>query len=329
MGTQSVFCPAKEIMSTEPLQCGLFQANLRYQLLFSVYLSALFPIVFCAALGWGLALRTTLLDAPALSKLVTLIGLPALILSALLGMQTPIWAVSDTLFAVLAVLVISAAVGAVGLKLAGLEVRGYLSMLVNPNTGNLGIPLVFAILGQEALIHAVVISTVVQISHFTLGVWLLSGRFSLKSILSNASIIALLAGIAWVATGWRAPEAFTNTVDLLAGMTIPVMLLLLGKSLATINMRELGRLGKIAALSAGRVFLGLGAALVVVTALPLEPLVAKTLLIQATMPVAVISYILASHYNGPKDDIAAVILVSMPLSLIVVFGVLQVFPLLG
>lgn len=289
----------------------------------SVYLNALFPVIFCAALGLGLALRTTLLDAPALSKLVTLIGLPALILSALLGMKTPIWVVSDTLLAIIAVLVVSAVLGAAGLKLAGLEVRGYLSMLVNPNTGNLGIPLVFALLGQEALIHAVVISTVVQISHFTLGVWLLSGQFSLKAILSNASIIALIVGIAWVATGWHTPAVVTNTVDLLAGMTIPVMLLLLGKSLSTIDLRELGRLGTIAGLSAGRVLLGLGSALAVVAVLPLEPLVAKTLLIQATMPVAVISYILASHYSGPKDDIAAVILVSMPLSLIVVFGVLQ------
>ncbi|MEX0606287.1 MAG: AEC family transporter [Marinobacter sp.] len=297
--------------------------------MFSTYLNALFPVVFCAALGLGLALRTTLLDAPALSKLVTLVGLPSLILSALLGMQTPIWAVSDTLFAIVSVLVLSAVLGAVGLKLAGLEVRGYLSMLVNPNTGNLGIPLVFALLGQDALIHAVVISTVVQISHFTLGVWLLSGQFSAKAIFSNASIIALIAGIVWVVTGWHTPEAVSNTVDLLAGMTIPVMLLLLGKSLSTIDLRELGRLGTIVGLSAGRVLLGLGSALAVVAVLPLEPVVAKTLLIQATMPVAVISYILASHYHGPKDDIAAVILVSMPLSLIVVFGVLQVFPMLG
>lgn len=289
----------------------------------SAYLNALFPVIFCAALGLGLAKGTTLLDSPALSKLVTLIGLPSLILSALLGMETQLGAVSDTLLAIVGVLALSALAGALGLRLAGLPVRGYLSMLVNPNTGNLGIPLVFSLLGEQALIHAVVISTAVQISHFTLGVWLLSGRFSLQAILSNASIVALVAGIAWVATGWHTPEAVVRTVDLLAGMTLPVMLLLLGKSLSTVNPRELGRIGAIAGLSVGRVLLGLGSALAVVWALPLEPIVAQTLLIQASMPVAVISYILASHYDGPKDDIAAVILLSMPLSLLAVFGVLQ------
>lgn len=294
--------------------------------MFLAYLNALFPVLFCAVLGFGLARTTTLLDAPALSRLVTLIGLPALILSALLGMQTDVWAVSDTVLAIVSVLGLSALVGAVVLKLAGLEVRGYLSMLVNPNTGNLGIPLVYALLGESALIHAVVISTVVQISHFTLGVWLLSGAFSLRAILSNASIIALAAGLAWVATGWQAPEAMLRTVELLAGMTLPVMLLLLGKSLAGINVRELGRIGRIMGLSVLRVALGLGAALVVVTLLPLTPVVAQTLLIQASMPVAVISYILAAHYQGPKDDVAAVILVSMPLSLLVVLGILHWLP---
>lgn len=289
------------------------------------YLNALFPVVFCALLGLFLARRTTLLDSPSLPRLVTQIGLPALILKALLGMDTPIWAVSDTFLAILAVLVLSSVIGAIALKLSGLAVRGYLSMLVNPNTGNLGIPLVFALLGNQALIHAVIISTTVQLSHFTLGVWLLSGRFSWRTILSNASIIALVAGVAWMGTGLPTPEPALRTINLLAGMTLPVMLLLLGRSLASINLTELGRLGTLAGLSVGRVVLGLGTALLIVSVLPLQPLVAKTLLIQASMPVAVISYILATHYDGPSDDIAAVILFSMPVSLLAVFGIMQFF----
>ena len=290
------------------------------------YINALFPVVFCAALGWILAKRTRLLAEPGLSQLITLIGLPALILSALLGMEAPLTEMSATLAGILLVLLVSAVLGAVVLKLCGLDVRGYLPMLVNPNTGNLGIPLVFALLGQEALVHAVVISTVVQISHFTLGVWLLSGRFRLRSLLGNASIIALLTGALWQATGWTAPTAVTGTLDLLAGMTIPVMLLLLGRSLADIDLRELGRLGRILGLSIGRVMLGAGAALAVISVWPLAPIVAQTLLIQATMPVAVISYILASHYQGPKDDIAAVTLISIPLSLLAVMALMRWAP---
>ncbi len=287
------------------------------------YLNALFPVVFCALLGLFLARRTRWLDSPDLPRLITQIGLPALILKALLGMDTPIWSVSTTLVAILAVLVLSALIGAMALRFSGLPVRGYLSMLVNPNTGNLGIPLVFALLGDQALIHAVIISTTVQLSHFTLGVWLLSGRFSWRTVVANASVVALIAGVVWGSTGWPTPAPVMTTINLLAGMTLPVMLLLLGRSLARIRLNDLGRMGAIVGLSVGRVALGLGTALLVVAVLPLQPVVAQTLLIQASMPVAVISYILATHYDGPSDDIAAVILFSMPVSLLAVFGILQ------
>ncbi|MCH8531045.1 MAG: hypothetical protein LAT65_09330 [Saccharospirillum sp.] len=52
-------------------------------------------------------------------------------------------------------------------------------------------------------------------------------------------------------------------------------------------------------------------------------------MLQATMPVAVLSYLLASHYEGPKDDIAAVILVSTPLSLFAILGIQAIFAYLN
>lgn len=285
------------------------------------YVNALIPVLFCAALGYGLARKTSLLNSPSLATLVTHIGLPTLILSALLNMDAELLSLSGTLWAIIGVLMISALLGAALLHVSGLAIRGYLPMLVNPNTGNLGIPLVFALLGPDALIHAVVISTVVQISHFTLGVGLLSGSFSLKSILRNGSILALIVGVSWRLTDAPRPEAVLSTLSLLSGMTLPIMLLLLGKSLAGIDVRQLDRLGRIIGLSFARVAIGLTAALLVCVALPLSPLVQQTLLLQASMPVAVISYLLASHYNGPKDDIAAVILVSLPISLLAVLGI--------
>jgi predicted permease len=285
------------------------------------YINALIPVLFCATLGFILARKTELLSSPSLAPLVTHIGLPTLILNALLTMDAELLSLSSTLQAILLVLLISALLGAIVLRLSGLAIRGYLPMLVNPNTGNLGIPLVFALLGPEALIHAVVISTVVQVSHFTLGVGLLSGSFSLKSILRNGSVLALIAGVIWRLSDAPRPEAVMSTLSLLSGMTLPIMLLLLGKSLASIDVRQLNRLGRIIGLSFARVAIGLSAALLVCLALPLTPLVQQTLLLQASMPVAVISYLLASHYNGPKDDIAAIILVSLPISLLAVLGI--------
>lgn len=280
------------------------------------YFSALLPVVACAALGFGIAKRTTWLDTSSLPTLVTHVGLPTLILSAMLGMEVALADLSTTLIAILAVLFFSSLLSWFLLWATGLSVRGFLPMLVNPNTGNLGIPLVFALLGPEALVHAVLISTVVQISHFTLGVMVLSGEINPKKLLANPSIMALLIGALWVTLGVPKPAAVQNTVDFISGMTLPIMLLLLGKSIASIELREVTRLGRIVGLSVARIGVGALSAGLVIMLLPLPLIVQQTLLLQAIMPVAVMSYILASHYKGTADDIAAVILISTPLSLI-------------
>lgn len=289
--------------------------------LLATYLNALFPVVFCAGLGFMLARKTEWLNAPTLPTLVTNIGLPALILNAMLTMDSALTELSDTLVAIILVMVISAVASLLLLKLSRLSIRGYLPMLVNPNTGNLGIPLVFALLGPDALVHAVLISTVVQISHFTFGVAVLSGSISLKAILGNVSILALLIGAFWQGFSLPHPTVLLTTLDLLAGMALPVMLLLLGKSIAGIDVRQLQRLGRIVGLSVARIAIGIGSALLVIIVWPMPPLVQHTLLLQAAMPVAVLSYLLASHYKGPKDDIAAIILVSTPTSLLAIFGI--------
>lgn len=284
------------------------------------FFQAVFPVIVCACLGWMMSRKTTLLNNPALPELVTRIGLPCLILSAFAKMDTGLLTMTHTVAAAVLFLALSAAVAAVGLKLAGLEIRWYLSLLVNPNTGNLGIPLVFALLGEKSLVHAVVISTLVQVSHFTLGVWLMSGSFSPKKILLNPSIIALVIGVLWTATGIATPKAVLGTLTMLSGMTLPIMLLLLGRSLASIDFKNMSNLSVIGGLSVARVVLGVTVAYAVAWLLSLDPLVAKTLVIQGTMPVAVITYILASQYQGPKDEIAAVIMCSTVLSLLTVMG---------
>lgn len=291
----------------------------------TTYVNAMLPVLICAGLGYVLARKTNWLDADTLPTLVTHIGLPALILDAVLRMETPLAELGDTLFGILLVLTLSALLGAVLLYLTRLPVSGYLPTLVNPNAGNLGIPLTFALLGPNALVHAVLISTVVQISHFTFGAALLSRRFTLTTFLKNGSIVALVVGAIWTVSDLPQPDAIMTTLEMLAGLALPVMLLLLGKSIASIDVRQLHRVGRVLTLSAGRIAIGGISALLVISLWPMPLIVQQTLMLQAIMPAAVLSYLLASHYNGPKEDIAAVILVSTPLSLVAVFGVQWLF----
>ncbi|MFC6673215.1 AEC family transporter [Marinobacterium aestuariivivens] len=282
------------------------------------FLASLTPVLVCTGLGWILSRRTRLLDDPDLPQLVMVIGLPALLLNSLLRMDAGISQLSQTILATLAMLALSVLMAAALLKIARQPLRFLVPVLSNPNTGNLGIPVVYALLGPDALPYAVVVSTTVGLSNLSLGAWLMSGRLDPRALLANGSVIALLVGVLLLLADIPVPAPIMDTLDLLAGITVPIMLLLLGRSLASIRLGGNIGFGLIGLLSAGRVLIGAAAALIVLQLLPMPELLAESLLIQACMPVAVLSYILASQYQGPKDLIAAVILCSMPLSLLAV-----------
>lgn len=62
-----------------------------------------------------------------------------------------------------------------------------------------------------------------------------------------------------------------TTLDLLAGMALPVMLLLLGKSIAGIDVRQLERVGRILVLSSARIVIGIASAALVIWLWPMPP----------------------------------------------------------
>lgn len=288
------------------------------------FFSSLTPVLVCTSLGWILSKRTRLLDSPDLGQLVMVIGLPSLLLNSLLRMEADIGVLSDIALATASMLIIAALMAALALRISGQPMRFLLPVLVNPNTGNLGIPVVFALLGPEALPYAVLTSTIVGLSNFTFGAWLMSGKLNPRALLTNGSIIALLVGVILLLTGTTVPAPMLNTLDMLAGITLPIMLLLLGRSLGSISIRNLSDLKLVGCISAGRVLIGLIAAWLAILLLPLPDMLEKSLLIQSCMPVAVLSYMMTTQYQGPKDQVAAIIMLSTPISLVAIM-LLSVF----
>lgn len=200
-------------------------------------------------------------------------------------------------FAVLGVLVLSA---------LRMEVRRYLPALMLPNTGNLGIPIDF-VFGQDGLVFAVAFSTLIQIAHVTVGVWLASGEVSPRALLRNPMLHALALALVMVGTGTKLPAPLLATAKLLGGVALPLMLLVLGASLAWLRVRSVGRSSL---LSLVRVGGGLAVGVGVAALLGLSRVAAGTFAIQCAMPVAVLTHMFAENYGGPSKEIAGMILVS-------------------
>ncbi|WP_029008848.1 AEC family transporter [Azospirillum halopraeferens] len=273
----------------------------------SQLLSILLPVFTIAAIGWTWVRLGRPFDPATLSALVTTIGVPALLLSSLTRSAVTPASLLEMLAAGALALAAFAAIGAAVLRFVKLPVRLYLPALMLPNTGNLGLPIVFFAFGEAGMPYAVAFSTLVQIGHFTVGIGLASGRMAPRTLLTTPAIWAFLLALALIGTGTPLPGWAADAARILGGMAVPIMLLMLGASLARLSVRNLARpLG----LSVVRVAMGFAVGLAAARLAGLGPEAAGALVLQCAMPVAVFSHLFAVRYGGPANEVAAMIVLS-------------------
>jgi len=285
--------------------------------MFTAFLSAITPVLLLAMLGFFLARKTDYLEDTGLAMLSSQIALPALVFTSVTQMKVPVSEMGYLMGVTAICLAIGAALVAILCRFLNRSPRFYLSTLVNPNTGNLGIPLVFALLGPEALASAVIISTTVTLSHWTLGTTAMSGRYDWRSLVTNMPLLALLLSALVVSLDLTIPSPISRTLDSISGIAIPIMVMLLGRSLAHLKIEDARQIGIIAGLSFYRPISGFLIAWLVISLVNLNTTAALSLLIQMSMPVAVMSYVLTVRYAGPVNLIAALTITSIPVSLLI------------
>ena len=241
------------------------------------------------------------------TRLVTSVGTPCLILSALTDLQLTLDQLGEIAGAWFAATLGFAILGLAVLRLMKLSMPAFLPALMLPNTGNIGLPLCLFAFGETGLALAIIIFAISAALQFTLGVALASGTFSLKRLASMPLIYALIVSLVVIATGWRVPDWIANTVELLGGLTIPVMLLALGVSLARLRVTSIPRA---AILSAVRLLGGIAVGFGVAYAMGLTGAARGVLIIQAAMPVAVYNYLFAQFFGREPEQVAGMVILS-------------------
>src|SRR5581483_7105080 len=119
--------------------------------------------------------------------------------------------------------------------------HSYLPAVVFSNSGNMGLPLALFAFGQSGLALAVIYFAISSTLQFTAGVSLAAGSASVKHLARVPVIYAVLGSAIVLATGLPVPLFISNTLEILGGLTIPLMLLALGVSLANLGVRSLPR----------------------------------------------------------------------------------------
>lgn len=279
----------------------------------SVIFPVVFPVFALAALGYWWARTDRPFDTAVVSALVTNIGTPALIIDSLLRVELSHSALFEMMLAVAIIHAVFIAVGWILVKAAGQPVTAFLPGVVFGNTGNMGLPLCLFAFGEDGLALAVAYFVTYSILLFTVGSQLAAGKASLRDFLRTPMVWAIAIALALVLTDTALPVALSNTVGLLGGMTIPLMLLALGVSLARLRVASLGRATYF---SLARLGLGFATGWGVATLMGLEGLTFGVVVVQSAMPVAVFNYLFAARYDNRPEEVAGTVVVSTLLSFI-------------
>ncbi|ABV67978.1 AEC family transporter [Aliarcobacter butzleri] len=261
----------------------------------------LMPIVILIIIGYYWKKKELPFDKDMISSLIMNLGTPALLIASINNKDLTSENIITILIYGTIIIAICTILTIAYLKFENKPIRPFLQSFIFPNTGGLGIPIVYVLLGQTAFVYAITFSVLINIYHFTIGLWLSNSSLNLKKALQTPVLYALVLALAFKGTNTQVPFIIEDVCKMLGGIVIPLLLIAFGSSLVGI---KIGQNIKAVRMGVVRVILGF---LVVYTIFyfgNFEPVLIYTLLIQYSMPIATTSYLFALRFNGPSDEIA-------------------------
>ena len=283
----------------------------------------LFPVFFVVGIGYFLGKKNPKIDTTFITNFAANVGTPAMIIYALTSTGISFEIFKNYFWYYLIAILIFILIGTVFLFF--LKVKDIIRELP-PFV--MGLPICLFAYGSQGLGVAAAISALIILSHFTLGVFLADRKFDVSVILKNPPFYAIIISVIFLYFKIEMPTFIENTTFLLMYATIFLILMSLGIALTRFKVFSFK---KAMISSIGRVILGPIVGYLIIIYFDLSGFAAGVLLIQCSMPSAVLNYLVASIYSPKKivDSVASTIVVSTIMSFItiplVVFFALKYF----
>jgi len=287
--------------------------------LLSVFANNILPIILLAGAGFTLA-KLLHIEARSLGRVVFYVFSPILVFDILLKNKLDLKeAASVIVFTIAMVLSMGAITYLLG-TLLKIERPALISILITTmfaNTGNYGLPLVSFAFGDKALPYASIYFITTTTLFYTLGVLIASlGHMNFKEAALGLFKIPTLYGVALaiLINAWSItiPAPVTRAVELAAGGTIPLMLILLGVELSKVELSGNFRAMQLSVVL--RLLVAPLVALLFAAFFGFQGVVRQGTAIQASMPSMVSSTVLATEYQLDSKLITAIIFISTILS---------------
>lgn len=275
-------------------------------------LNTVLPVALVVFSGYLLGKRIPM-DLTTLSRLTLYLLVPALIFDAMYRAEySREGLVGLALGFTLTYLLLFLAITGIA-KLLGLSPEAAKSLLVCslfPNSGNMGLSLVYFALGEEGLRRAVVYFILSSVVMFGLGPAFIRGGGLKEGLLFTLRLplfYALLLGLLLKALGVSLPFRLDEGLRLMGQAAIPVLLLTLGMQMSQTRF-QVGAFEGVA--SSLRLLLAPLLAYGVGFILGLPRLEHQVLVLQSATPVAVNAFLLTREFGGEALRVARSVVVS-------------------
>ncbi len=277
----------------------------------------IFPVFFVVGIGYYLGKKNPKIDTTFITNFGGNIGSPAIVFYSVTTTGLTFSVFTNYFIYYLLAIIGFSIIGVIFLFFFKKDVIMELPPYILPNTGNMGLPICLFAYGANGLGVAGAISSLIILFHFTLGVFLASKKFNLEVITKSPAFYSVIISIIFLYFEIPVPNFVVNTTMLLTYATIFLILMSLGIALTRLKVFSFytSLVGSIA-----RVIIGPIIGYLIILYFNLSGYAAGVLLIQCSMPSAVLNYLVGSMYSPKKvvDNIASMIVVSTLLSFITI-----------
>ena len=287
--------------------------------LLSTFANNILPIVLLGGAGFVLG-KLLHIDPRSLGRVVFYVFSPVLIFDVLIKNQLN-WneaaVVIGFTVSVVSIMGLLAFLLGTFFKLERTALIAVIVTVMFANTGNYGLPLVSFAFGEKALSYASIYFITTTFMFYTVGVVIASlGRMSFKEaalrLLKLPTLWAVVLAIVIITFGITIPTPVERAVQLAAGGTIPLMLVLLGVQMTQVEFTNNLRAMQLSVVL--RLIVAPILAMLLTALYGIHGAARQAGITQASMPTMGSTTVLASEYNLDSKLIAAIVFISTLLS---------------
>jgi predicted permease len=284
--------------------------------LVTIFLDILLPVFTLVAIGALVGPRLQL-EARTLSKLSYYVLVPAFIFNVFSNAEIELGLALRMAGYIIAVTLVGIVVSYAAARLLGAGpqlVAAYILVAAFGNVGNFGLPVIRFKLGEEALLAASFYFLIANTFGFVVGVMAATWRqganrwSAVWKAFSTPGVIAVVPAFLVNWLDLPVPIFVERSIGLMAEALIPIMLLTLGIQLAAMGRPHIGR--HVVTVSAVRLLAGPLAALMVAAVMGMSGIARDAGIIQASMPAAVLTSLIALEHDLLPDFVTTVVLFS-------------------